>query len=43
MDKATQANLLKTLNPIAGIDFSEATINMDTIKSTGNITNYYGN
>jgi len=43
MDKTTQTNVLKTLNPMAGMDFSGATINMNTIKSTGNITDYYGN
>jgi hypothetical protein len=40
MDKTSQTDLLKIINPMVGMDFSGQKITADTFKSTGNYTEY---
>lgn len=40
MDKTSQIDLLKIINPMVGMDFSGQKITADTFKSTGNYTEY---
>ena len=40
MDKTSQVDLLKIINPMVGMDFSGQKITADTFRSTGNYTQY---